>query len=93
VAQAQRSPAAVKEQTTGLTEDGLTAHFRSLLADLAITAINPRYTLTALTRPTTDPAESVRSPRHQVSQVALCTAGGLLLRFNHLRAYRRGISD
>ena len=35
VAQAQRSPAAVTKQTTGLTPDGLPVHsFRSLLADL-----------------------------------------------------------
>jgi hypothetical protein len=39
VAQAQCSPAAVKKQTTGLTEDGLPVHsFRSLLADLATLA-------------------------------------------------------
>jgi len=61
VAQAQRSPAAVNKQTTGLTEDGLPVHsFRSLLADLAtlarntvIIAITPLYPLTVLTRPTT----------------------------------------
>ncbi len=60
VAQAQRSKAAVKKQTTGLTEDGLPVHsFHSLLADLATlarntitTAINPNYPLTVLTRPT-----------------------------------------
>jgi transposase len=60
VAQAQRSKAAVKKQTTGLTEDGLPVHsFRSLLADLATlarntitTAIAPHYPLTVLTRPT-----------------------------------------
>ena len=60
VAQAQRSKAAVKKQTTGLTEDGLPVHsFRSLLADLATlarntitTAIAPLYPLTVLTRPT-----------------------------------------
>jgi hypothetical protein len=60
VAQAQRSPAAVKKQTMGLTEDGLPVHsFRSLLADLAtlarntiIAAITPHYPLTVLTRPT-----------------------------------------
>jgi Transposase DDE domain len=60
VAQAQRSPAAVKKQTTGLTEDGLPVHsLRSLLADLATlarntitTAITPHYPLTVLTRPT-----------------------------------------
>ena len=60
VAKAQRSPAAVTKQTTGLTEDGLLVHsFRSLLADLAtlarntiITAISPRYPLTVMTRPT-----------------------------------------
>ena len=58
--QAQRSPAAVIKQTTGLTEDGLPVHsFRSLLADLAtlarntiITAITPNYPLTIMTRPT-----------------------------------------
>jgi transposase len=60
VAQAQRSKAAIKKQTTGLTPDGLPVHsFRTLLADLAtlarntiITAINPNYPLTVVTRPT-----------------------------------------
>jgi transposase len=60
VAQAQRSKAAVRKQTTGLTEDGLPVHsFRSLLADLATlarntitTAIAPLYPLNVLTRPT-----------------------------------------
>src|SRR6202161_3744889 len=60
VATAQRSPAAVAKQTTGLTADGLPVHsFHSLLADLAtlarntvITAITPNYPLTILTRPT-----------------------------------------
>jgi transposase len=60
VAQAQRSRAAIKKQTTGLTPDGLPVHsFRSLLADLATlarntitTAITPLYPLTVLTRPT-----------------------------------------
>jgi len=60
VAKAQRSPAAVTKQTTGLTEDGLPVHsFRSLLADMAtlarntiITAISPHYPLTVMTRPT-----------------------------------------
>jgi hypothetical protein len=60
VAQAQRSPAAVKKQTTGLTEDGLPVHsFRSLLADLAtllrntiITVVTPNCPLTVVTRPT-----------------------------------------
>jgi hypothetical protein len=61
VAQAQRSPAAVRKQTTGLTPDGLPVHsFQSLLADLATiarntitTAITPNYPLTVVTRPTT----------------------------------------
>jgi transposase len=60
VAQAQRSKAAVKKQTAGVTPDGLPVHsFRSLLADLAalarntiVTAINPNYPLTVVTRPT-----------------------------------------
>ena len=60
VAQAQRSPAAVNKQTTGLTKDGLPVHsFRTLLADLATlarntitTAVSPLYPLTVLTRPT-----------------------------------------
>ncbi len=60
VAQARRSKAAVKKQTTGLTEDGLPVHsFHSLLDDLATlarntitTAIAPLYPLTVLTRPT-----------------------------------------
>jgi transposase len=60
VAQAQRSKAAVTKQTTGVTPDGLPVHsFRTLLADLAtlarntiVTAINPLYPLTVVTRPT-----------------------------------------
>jgi hypothetical protein len=60
VAQAQRSKAAVKKQTTGMTEDGLPVHsFHSLLDDLATlarntitTAIAPNYPLTVFTRPT-----------------------------------------
>jgi hypothetical protein len=60
VAQAQRSPAAVRKQTTGVTPDGLPVHsFRSLLADLAtlarntiITAINPHHPIVVLTRST-----------------------------------------
>ena len=60
VAQAKRSKAAIKKQTTGLTPDGMPVHsFRSLLADLAtmarntiITAITPNHPLTVVTRPT-----------------------------------------
>jgi transposase len=60
VAPAQRSKAALKKQTTGVTPDGLPVHsFRTLLADLATmarntisTAINPHYPLTVVTRPT-----------------------------------------
>jgi hypothetical protein len=60
VAPAQRSKAAIKKQTTGMTPDGLPVHsFRTLLADLAtlarntiVTAINPNYPLTVVTRPT-----------------------------------------
>jgi len=60
VAQAERSKAAIKKQTTGLTPDGLPVHsFRTLLADLATlarntvtTVINPLYPLTVVTRPT-----------------------------------------
>jgi len=60
VARAQRSPAAIAKQRTGLTEDGLPVHgFRSLLADLATvvrntitTAITPDHHLTVVTRPT-----------------------------------------
>jgi DDE family transposase len=60
VAQAQRSPAAVAKQTTGMTPDGLPVHsFRTLLADLAtltrntvVTAVTPDYPLTVTARPT-----------------------------------------
>jgi transposase len=60
VAPAQRSKAALKKQTTGMTPDGLPVHsFHTLLADLAtmarntiVTAINPLYPLTVVTRPT-----------------------------------------
>jgi hypothetical protein len=60
VAPAQRSKTAIKKQTTGMTPDRLPVHsLRTLLADLAtlarntiITAINPNYPLTVVTRPT-----------------------------------------
>ena len=60
MAKAQRSPAAIRKQATGLTPDGLPVHsFQTLLADLAtlarntiIVAITPGYPLTVLTRPT-----------------------------------------
>jgi hypothetical protein len=60
VAKAERSPAAIAKQTTGVTPDGLPVHsFSSLLADLATlarntvtTAINPHRPFTLLTRPT-----------------------------------------
>ncbi len=60
VAPAQRSPVAIKKQTTGTTADGLPVHsFQTLLADLAtltrntiVTAITPNYPITVLTRPT-----------------------------------------
>jgi transposase len=60
VAQAKRSDTAVKKQTTGMTPDELPVHsFRTLLGDLAtmarntiVTAINPLYPLTVVTRPT-----------------------------------------
>jgi hypothetical protein len=60
VAPAQRSEAAVRKQTTGVTPDGLPVHsFRTLLADLAtltrntiVTAVGPALPLTVLARPT-----------------------------------------
>jgi transposase len=60
VAQAPRSKAAVKKQTTGMTPDGLPVHsFHTLLGDLAtmarntiVTAITPLHSLTVVTRPT-----------------------------------------
>jgi Transposase DDE domain len=60
VAPAQRSQAAVRKQTTGVTPDGLPVHsFRTLLADLAtltrntiVTAIAPALPLTVLARST-----------------------------------------
>jgi transposase len=60
VAKAQRSPAAIRKQTTGITADGLPVHsFRTLLADLAtlarntiVTAVAPNLPLTVFTRPT-----------------------------------------
>lgn len=60
VAKAQRSPAAIRKQTTGRTPDGLPVHsFRTLLADLAtlarntiVVAITPNLPWSVLTRPT-----------------------------------------
>ncbi|MGH7049755.1 MAG: IS1634 family transposase, partial [Acetobacteraceae bacterium] len=60
VAKAERSPAAISKETTGITPDGLPVHsFRTLLADVAslarntiVTAITPNHPLTVLTRAT-----------------------------------------
>jgi Transposase DDE domain len=60
VAKAERSEAARRKQTTGLTDDGLPVHsFQSLLVDLATyariqatTALNDKYVFTLHTRPT-----------------------------------------
>jgi hypothetical protein len=60
VARAERSPAAVSKQTTGVTPDGLPVHsFHSLIADLAtlarntlVTALAPEKPFAILTRPT-----------------------------------------
>jgi hypothetical protein len=60
VAKAERSDAARRKQTTGLTDDGLPVHsLQSLLADLstysriqATTALNEKYVFTLHTRPT-----------------------------------------
>ena len=60
VAPAQRSEAAIRKQTTGITADGLPVHsFHTLLADLAtltrnviVTAIAPALPLIVLAKPT-----------------------------------------
>jgi len=60
VAPAQRSPAAIRKQNTGITQDGLPVHsFHTLLADLGtltrntvVTAIAPDLPFTVITRPT-----------------------------------------
>ena len=60
VAKAERSEAARRKQTTGLTDDGLPVHsFQSLLADLATyariqatTVLNDKYVFTLHARPT-----------------------------------------
>ncbi|MDB5397577.1 MAG: transposase, partial [Rhodospirillales bacterium] len=59
VAKAERSPAARRKETTGLTQDGLPVQsFQSLLADLATycriqatTALNEKYVFTLYSRP------------------------------------------
>jgi len=74
VAPAQRSEAAVRKQTTGVTPDGLPVHsFRTLLADLAtltrntiVTAIAPALPLTVLARPT-----PVQRRAYELLEVAL----------------------
>ena len=60
VAPAQRSPAAIRKQTTGRTPEGQPVHsFRTLLADLGtlarntvVTAVAPDYPIAVMTRPT-----------------------------------------
>jgi transposase len=60
VAKAQRSQAAIRKQTTGVTPEGTPVHsFQTLLADLAtlarntiVTAVAPSLPLTVFTRPT-----------------------------------------
>jgi transposase len=74
VAPAQRSEAAIRKQTTGVTPDGLPVHsFRTLLADLAtltrntiVTAIAPGLPLTVLARPT-----PVQRRAYELLEVAL----------------------
>jgi hypothetical protein len=74
VAKAQRSPAAIRKQTTGVTPDGLPVHsFRTLLADLAtlarntiVTAVAPNLPLTVFTRPT-----AVQQRAFELAEVAL----------------------
>jgi transposase len=74
VAKAQRSPAAIRKQTTGVTPDGLPVHsFRTLLADLATlarntiaTAVAPNLPLTVFTRQT-----RVQQRAFELAEVAL----------------------
>ncbi len=74
VAKAQRSPAAIRKQTTGVTPDGLPVHsFRTLLVDLAtlarntiVTAVAPNLPLTVFTRPT-----MVQQRAFELAEVAL----------------------
>ena len=79
VAQAQRSKAAMKKQTTGLTEDGLPVHSFPLAAGRSgnagaqhtiTTAITPHYPLTVLTRPTPVQQKAFRPPGYQTCPVA-----------------------
>jgi transposase len=74
VAKAQRSPAAIRKQTTGVTPDGTPVHsFRTLLADLAtlarntiVTAVAPTLPLTVFTRSTL-----VQQQAFELAEVAL----------------------
>jgi transposase len=74
VAKAQRSPAAIRKQTTGVTPDGTPVHsFRTLLADLAtlarntiVTAVAPNLPLTVFTRQT-----KVQQRAFELAEVAL----------------------
>jgi transposase len=74
VAPAQRSEAAIRKQTTGVTPDGLPVHsFRTLLADLAtltrntiVTALAPALPLIVLARPT-----PVQRRAYELLQLAL----------------------
>jgi hypothetical protein len=74
VASAQRSPAAIRKQTTGVTPEGMPVHsFRTLLADLGtlarntiVTAITPDHELTVFTRPT-----PVQRKAFELTEIAL----------------------
>jgi transposase len=74
VASAQRSPAAISKQTTGLTPEGMPVHsFQTLLADLGtlarntiVTAITPDHELTVFTRPT-----PVQRKAFELTEIAL----------------------
>jgi hypothetical protein len=95
VAKAQRSPAAVTRQTTGLTKDGFPVHsFRSLLADLATlarntitTAITPAYPLIVPDQADAAPAEGFRSHRRRMYPVQLGIGKGLFCSVKSLRAW------
>lgn len=79
VAKAERSEAAMRQQTTGRTEDGLPAHsFQTLLADLATysrihaaTALNEKYIFTLYTRPTSTQTSWHQSRSYPVTGTAL----------------------
>ena len=99
-APAQRSEAAIRKQTTGITPDGLPVHsFRTLLGDLAtlmrdtiVTATASAVPLTVLARPTPVQRRAYELLEIALQPVTVALNCRLSLPFSVLRIWKQGSS-